>query len=83
MSEGVRTLDGSFMGTNIGTSVTTVSPGSQSSNVNTFEDLSASQLLFPNTTSFTLETFNQPAGSQGKEQHGSTNLGSMSTADMF
>jgi hypothetical protein len=82
MSEGVVSSNGSFMGIDMGIVMSTISPASQPSNVIPF-DLSGGQALFPDPTSFVPEILDQPRTSKGREPGGSTNMGGMSTADMF
>lgn len=83
MGEGAVSPNGSFMGTDMGIVMSTISPASQPSNVNPFDDLSSGQTLFSDPTSFVPEILNQSTPFRGKEPEGSTNMGSMSTADMF
>ncbi|KAE9377733.1 hypothetical protein N431DRAFT_478903 [Stipitochalara longipes BDJ] len=83
MGQGIISSDGSFVGMDIGLDMSTIAPDSPSSNVGQFEDLSVGQPLFSDPRSFTPETFELPKSSMGKEPESSSNMASMSTADMF
>ncbi len=83
LGQGIIIPNGSLLGLDMGLDMNTISPGSQSSNISNFDDLSGAQTLFPAPCSFTSEPIDQPATSKGKEPETPTNRGSMSTADML
>jgi hypothetical protein len=67
----------------MGFDMNAISPASQSSNVSKFDDLFGGQALFIDPSSFTPESFDQPATSKGKEPEKPTNTARVSTADMY
>ncbi|PMD43977.1 hypothetical protein L207DRAFT_508738 [Hyaloscypha variabilis F] len=83
MDPGIIQSDGSFIGMDMGLDLSTISTDEQSSNVYHFDDPSVGQPLLSNSTSFTPEKLETTQSLKGKELDSSSNMGNMSTADMF
>jgi hypothetical protein len=83
MDPGIIQSDGSFIGMDMGLDLSTISTDEQSSNVYHFDDPSVGQPLLSNSTSFTPEKLETLQSLKGKELDSSSNMGNMSTADMF
>lgn len=83
MDQGILASDGNFVGMDMGASMDAILPNSQSTDVNQPELVTVDPMLFPSPSPFGPETTNQPTTTIGPEPQGSTNIGSMSTADMF
>jgi hypothetical protein len=83
MDPGIIEPDSSLIGIDIGLDLSTISPDEQSSNVYHFDDPSVGQPLLSNSTSFTPEKLESPQLLKGKEPVSSSNIGNMSTADIF
>lgn len=75
--------ESSFVGTEIGVGMDTILPNSQSTRVDGPEVLPGGQMLFPSPAPVIPESPKQPTVTNVIEPHGPTNMGNMSTADMF
>jgi hypothetical protein len=83
MDKGILASDGNFVGMNRGTSMDTILPNSPSTDVNQPELVTGDPTLFPSSSPFSPETTQQPTNTIRSEPQRSTNIGSMSTADIF